>query len=96
MNSRDIVAEKGGHKIIEDTNAYTATDYHFYGFIPHEDVTFTSLAIGDTDVTPTGLTYVAGIYYGAPAHVAPGYYTAFELAGGKMTLVLTLDSPTKY
>ena len=94
MNSREIVAMSGGHKIIADTTERET--YSFYGFIPHEDTKFTSLYIGDEDVADTAATYLAGIYYGAPRTLAPGYYRKFELASGIVTLVLTLDSVPQY
>jgi hypothetical protein len=96
MNSIDILAMRGGHKVISGTTAYGKTDYHFYGFIPNADATFTNLNMGDTDVTPTGVTFYAGIYYGAPSRVAPGYYNEVTLATGSITLVLTQDSPNHY
>jgi len=94
MNTRDTIAEAGGHKIVTGTDEQT--DYTFYGFTPHEDVTFTNLYIGTEDVADTAVTYKAGIYYGCPRTIAPGYYSKFKLAGGIMKLTLTLDSPTKY
>jgi len=96
MTSQDILAMRGGHKIISSGTAYTSSDYNFYGFIPNEDSVISNLVIGTTDVTPTGITYVAGQYYGCPSGVAPGYYNAITLASGSVTLVLTKDSPTKY
>jgi hypothetical protein len=93
-----ILAERGGHKIIDDTTVYGATDYHFWGFIPHEDTTLTTLTIGTQEVADTGVTYKAGIYYGAPYISAQnrGWYTAITLATGAVTLILTRESPTKY
>ena len=94
MRNIDTVAEAGGHKVITGTDEQT--DYTFYGFTPHEDTTFTSLYIGDTNVVDAGVTYKAGIYYGCPRTVAPGYYGTFELAEGTIKLTLTLDSSVQY
>jgi hypothetical protein len=93
-----ILAERGGHKVISSGTAYTNTDYHFWGFIPHEDVTISNLKIGTTNVTPTGITFKAGIYYGAPYLSAAfrGWYTEITLASGSAVLILTRESPTKY
>lgn len=94
MNSREIVAMSGGHKIVTGTSEID--DYDFYGFIPHEDTKFTSLFIGETDVVDAAATYKAGIYYGAPRTLQPGYYSKYELASGTICLVLTLESETQY
>lgn len=93
-----ILAERGGHKIIDDTTAYGKTDYHFWGFIPHDDTTLTALKVGTQDVVDTGVTYKAGIYYGAPflADENRGWYTEITLATGAVTLILTRESPKKY
>ena len=74
MRSQDILAMKGGHKIAEDGTAYTNTDYHFQGFIPHADITITNLKMGAIDLSASvsGLTYKQGIYYGMPSDVRPG------------------------
>ncbi|MCK5018289.1 MAG: hypothetical protein KAS32_14625 [Candidatus Peribacteraceae bacterium] len=93
MDRLSILAMKGGHRIISDTDPHNT--YDFYGFIPHEDTVFASLFIGSDDVAQTGETYIAGIYYGCP-NMGAGYYKAFELTSGKITLVLTKESPTKY
>lgn len=95
MTSQDILAMRGGHKVISGTTAYSETDYHFYGFIPHEDTTFTTLVAGEDDISSdvSGVTYAAGIYYGCPAKLGNGYYTEVTLASGSCTLVLTLESP---
>jgi hypothetical protein len=96
MTSQDILAMKGGHKVITSGTAYTATDYNFYGFIPHADTVIGNLQIGSTDVTPTGITFAAGIYYGCPSGVNPGYYNAITITSGTVTLVLTQSSPNHY
>lgn len=98
LTNSEILVMGGGHVIIDDTSEHT--NYSFSGFIPHEDTTFTSLFIkgsnvtpAGTDVTPTGI-YKAGIYYGAPKHL--GVYNKFQLAGGSIVLVLTVDSEDSY
>lgn len=95
MYNVDVLAMKGGHVVIETTGS-EITDYVFTGFIPHEDTVFTSLYIGDNDVSPGAVTYKAGIYYGAPADVGNGQYTKFTLASGSVVLVLSKNSPTHY
>jgi hypothetical protein len=87
MHYGDILTMRGGHKIIEDTSPHNT--YRFYGFIPHEDTVFTSLYMGDEDVSPGAVTYKAGIYYGAPSKVDNGQYTRFQLASGSIVLVLS-------
>jgi hypothetical protein len=96
MNSIDRIAMKGGNKPIQDTELYTT--YHAEGFIPTEDCTFTTLKMGEEDLSTdvSGVTYYAGIFYGAPNNVGPGYYTDIKLATGSLVLALTLDSPDKY
>lgn len=95
MRNVDILAMRGGHRIISDTTDYTT--YNFYGFIPHEDTTLTTLDTGDSgNIARTGETYKAGIYYGCPEGEGPGYYNQIELASGSVVLVLTKDSPSKY
>jgi hypothetical protein len=96
MNSINTLAGKGGHKVISGATAYGATDYHFTGFVPHADTTFTKLVAGSDDVTPTGVTYAAGIYYPCSCKVGNGYYTEVTLASGSITLYLTVDSPKHY
>lgn len=95
MHYGDILTMRGGHVVIETTGS-DITDYQFYGFIPHEDTVFTSLYIGDNDVSPGAVTYKAGIYYGAPRQVGGGIYTKFNLASGSIVLVLAENSSTKY
>ena len=98
MDSLDILAMRGGHKPIATGTDYTDTDYHFYGFIPSENTTITTLKMGDNDLSSSvsGHTYYAGVYYGLPAKVTPGYGTDITLATGAVALVLTLDSPNHY
>lgn len=95
MHSIDILAGRGGHKVIETTGS-EIDDYQFSGFVPHEDTVFTSLYSGTTDVSPGAVTYKAGIFYGCPRKVGVGWYTKFTLASGSICLYLTEDSPTRY
>lgn len=94
MRSSDIVVGRGGHKIISSGTAYDSDDYHFYGFVPHEDTTFTTLKMGTIDLSDdvSGITYKAGIYYPMRAK----YGTDVELATGSCVLYLTLNSPKSY
>lgn len=95
MHSIDILTMRGGHKVVETTGS-DITDYQFVGFIPHEDTVFTSLYSGAIDVSPGSVTYKQGIFYGASRKVGVGWYTKFNLASGKIALVLTEYSETKY
>lgn len=98
MKSEDILAMRGGHKVIADTTAYGATDYRFYGFIPTTDAAITTLKMGSEDLSASvaGNTYYAGIYYGLPGRVNNGQGSEITLASGSVVLVLALDSPTHY
>ena len=98
MTSQDIVAMRGGHKVAVAATAYTNTDYHFYGFIPHDDLTITNLKMGDTDLTSSvsGVTYKAGIYYGLPREVNGGIGTEITVASNNAVLVLAQYSPKHY
>lgn len=91
-----ILAERGGHFIVDDTTAYGATDYHFWGFIPTEDTVLAALQVGTQSVVQTSKTYKAGIYYAAPYIENKGYYNAITLTSGAVVLILTKNSPTKY
>lgn len=98
MNSVDILAMRGGHKPIATGTDYTATDYHFYGWIPSEDTTISTLKMGSVDLSSSvsGHTYYAGIYYGLPGAVNNGQGTDITLASGAASLVLTFNSPNHY
>jgi len=95
-NYGQILAERGGHFIVDDTTAYDETDYHFWGFIPTEDTVLAVLQVGTTSVVQTSKTYTTGIYYAAPYIQNKGYYNSITLTSGAVVLILTKNSPTKY
>jgi len=95
MRNVDIIAMRGGHRIIGGTTDYTT--YEFYGFIPHEDTVLAILETGDSgNIAVTTVTYKAGIYYGCPEQEGPGYYNRIKLTSGSVVLVLAKDSTTAY
>lgn len=98
MTSEQILTMSGGNKPITTGIGYTGTDYHFHGFIPSEDTTISTLKMGAVDLSSSvsGHTYVAGVYYGLPRMVGPGYGTAITVDSGAMVLVLTENSPNHY
>jgi len=70
-----VVAGRGGIYPYEGTTKLEDT---FYGFIPHQDMTPTSLTEqgSDTNVVKSGITYKQGHYYAAEKT----YYTSITMA----------------
>ena len=95
MRSQDIIAGKGGHRIISDTSSYTT--YDFYGFIPQGDTTLEVLKTGSSgNIARIAETYISGIFYPCPSGLGPGYYNEIKLATGSVCLYLTEGSESKY
>ena len=98
MRSEQIIAGRGHFKIAEDGTAYTSTDYHFYGFIPHADITITNLKAGTEDLSSavSGVTFKQGIFYPIGGNVGNGHGTEITTSGGDACLYLVRHSPKKY
>ena len=85
-----ILAGRGGIVPYKGTDPITVT---FYGFIPHQDMTPTTLweRNSETNVVQAGVTYKAGHYYAARGT----YYTKMVMANADdgVDIVYTLNQP---
>jgi hypothetical protein len=98
MRPEQILAGRGHFKIAQDGVAYTNEDYHFYGFVPHADITVTNLKAGNKDLSTavSGIIFKQGVFYPMGGNVGNGYGTEITISGGDACLYLTWDSPKKY